>query len=176
MSAAEVRLATMAINKTNNTEVQAFADTLIADYNEALHKLIKMRAARTTVRATPETTTVSAQSALGGERMHRTANDIPITPDHQRIAYQLSSLSGDEFDRRFISVMIQEHRKVINLFEAETRGSGNAPLKTHDDTQTYSLEQLVKDLDTADFARATLPTLCLHLERAQALQRQLQKR
>jgi predicted outer membrane protein len=177
MSAAEVRLGTVAMTKTNNVEVQAFAEMLVADYNEALHKLIELRAARTTVRATPATSSVSAQRVWGAGRMHRTANDIPITQDHQRTADRLSSLPDDQFDRHFISEMVREHREAISLFAAQTHGPGNGALKTAShDVQTYSLEELAKDLDIADFARDTLPTLRLHLERAETLQRKLQKR
>ena len=177
MSAAEVRLGTMAINKTHNTDVQAFADMLVADYNAALLKLMELRAARTTVRATPEATSVTPGTTWGTGRMHRTASDIPITPYHQHIADWLSSTSDDLFDRRFINEIVREHREAISLFEDQTHGSRNAVIKTDThDAQTYSFEQLVKDLDTADFARATLPTLRLHLERAEALQKQLQKR
>src|ERR1041385_3858491 len=174
MSAAEVRLGTMAMNKTRNTDIQAFAEMLVADYNETLHKLMELRAARTTVRATPAATSVTAPSIWDAGRMHRTANDIPITPDHQRTANRLSSLSDDQFDRRYISEMVREHREAISLFEAQTHRSRNgAPKMASHDAQTYSLAELAKDLDTADFARATLPTLRLHLQRAEALQRQL---
>jgi predicted outer membrane protein len=175
MSAAEVRVGSMAIDKSSNTDIQAFAEMLVTDYNEALQKLMELRAARTTVRATPAATSVSAQSMWGVGRMHRTASDIPITPDHQRTADRLSSLSGNQFDQRFISEIIREQREAISLFEAQRHG--NASLKTAPhDVRAYSLEELAKDLDTADFARATLPALRRHLERAEALQRQLQKR
>jgi predicted outer membrane protein len=176
MSAAEVRLGTMAIDKTRNADIQAFAEMLVADYNEALHKLMELRAARTTVRATPAATSVSAPSSWDAGRMHRTAQDIPITADHQRTAYRLSALSDDEFDRRFISEMVQEHRETISLFEAQThRPRNGAPKMASHEAQTYSMEELAKDLDTADLARDTLPTLRLHLQRAETLQRQLQK-
>ena len=171
LSAAEVRLGTMAINKTRNTDVQAFAEMLVADSNQALDKLTELRAARTTVRAVPETTTVAADSVWTARRMHRSANDIPITPDHHRIAERLSLLSGGQFDRRFINEMIREHREAINFFEAQFHGPGNGSLPYGG--RAYSLEDLAKDLDTADFARDTLPTLRLHLERAHALQLKL---
>lgn len=176
MSAADVRLVTIAINRTHNTEVLAFAETLIADYNEDLRKLTELRAGRTTVRATPATTTVAANSIWTARRMHRSAFDIPITEDHHRIAQRLASLPDDQFDRRFITEMVREHRAAISLFEAQTHVSGNKALKTGlHNPGSYSLEDLAKDLDTADFARDTLPTLRLHLERAQALQLKLQK-
>src|ERR1700752_982187 len=113
ISAADVRMGTMAMDKSHNPDVQAFAKMLVADYNEALRKLIRLRAARTTVSATSATTSVTAQSIWDAGRMHRTANDIPITADHQRTADRLSSLADDEFDRRFIGEMVREHREAI---------------------------------------------------------------
>jgi predicted outer membrane protein len=125
--------------------------------------------------------------------MRRTAGDIPITPDHQRSFDRLSSLSGNDFDREFIKEMVRQYSEAINFIQAQTHVHGNDAgirgnqTKTTTEQQiarlkpaargaeTYSPEELAKDLDTADFARDTLPTLRLHLERAEAIQKRFQK-
>jgi predicted outer membrane protein len=194
MNAAEVRLGEAAIIKARNTDVKDFAETLVSDHNEFLHRLVDLRTARTTTRATPAAaTSVGSQRVWSAARMHRTASDIPITPDHQHILDQLLLLSADDFDRGFISEMVREYREAINLFAAQTHVHGNAAAVAGNQTkiradrqiaglkpaargaETYSLEDLAKDLDTADFARDALPTLCLHLAQAEAIQKRLQK-
>jgi predicted outer membrane protein len=195
MNAAEVRLGEIAMNKTQDADVKSFAEMLVADHNEVLHRLMQLRAARTTVRASFDATSANAsQSGWGAARMRRTANDIPITPDHQRVVDRLSSLSGGEFDLRFINEMVRDHREAIDFFEAQTHVHGNNAARAGNQAkttagqeigrlkpaaraaETYSPEDLAKDLDTADFATDTLPTLHLRLKQAEAIQKRLQKR
>src|SRR5712691_5684231 len=69
MIAAEVRFGEIATHKTHNTEVKGLAEMLVADHNEVLRKLMELRAARTTVRATPAAAAgFIAQSGWGTER------------------------------------------------------------------------------------------------------------
>jgi predicted outer membrane protein len=178
VSATEVRLGTTANERTSNTAVRGFAEKVIADQNEVLYKLMDLRAARTVIRATPVTANnFIVQTGWGTERIHRSAGDIPMSPDHHRTFERLSSVPTEEFDRQFINEIIREHREAIAFFEEQTHVHGNEVLRTAPRAvQDYSSEELLKDVDTADFAAATLPTLRHRLREAEALQKHLQKR
>ena len=177
MSATEVRLGTVANEKTYNTEVKAFAERVMADQNEVLRKLMDLRTARTFIRATPVTSnSFVVHTGWGTDRIHRSAVDIPMSPDHHRTFERLSSLPTEEFDRQFINEIIREHRETIAFFEEQTHVHGNEVLRTAPHAQDYSSEELLKDLDTVDFAATTLPALRHRLKEAEALQKHLQKR
>src|SRR3989442_7196135 len=103
VNAAEVRLGQMAVNKTQNPRVRDFAEMLVKDHNEALEKIRELREARTSTRATTDNTTAATRDT---ERNSRSAADVTLTPEHQRTANRLSSLSGTEVDREFINEMV----------------------------------------------------------------------
>lgn len=62
-----------------------------------------------------------------------------------------SSMSGAGFDKDFLSMMVKDHQKAIDKFQAEADSSDPAQVK--------------------DFAKQTLPTLKKHLQTAQSLQK-----
>jgi predicted outer membrane protein len=115
---------------------------------------------------------------------------VHLTPAHQRIVERLTTLSGEAFDRDFVDVMVQEHRQAIRDFEAHSRAHGNAitggkkqgtvsdqqaacQKPTAPDQRTYSREEVRLDVDTAEFAATTLPTLRRHLEQAEEILKNL---
>ena len=63
-------------------------------------------------------------------------------------ARRMSKLSGDNFDREFAKMMVEDHKKDIRTFETEAKKK-NDPV--------------------AEFANETLPTLRKHLEMEQSL-------
>jgi putative membrane protein len=69
---------------------------------------------------------------------------------------KLSDLSGDKFDKEYITIMIDDHKKAVNAFEKESK-KGDAD-------------------DLKSFAARTLPALQHHLEQAQSLERDLKAR
>jgi len=76
---------------------------------------------------------------------------VPTTMDekHHKDMTKLSSLSGADFDREYVKMMVSDHRKDVSEFEKEsTRGT---------------------DADLREFASKTLPTLQEHLKLAEAL-------
>jgi predicted outer membrane protein len=177
MNTAEIQLAEMASSKSQSPHVKDFAQVLIRDHNQALDEIKELRDDRL------------ADSFSAGGQVDRTikgAAEVQLSPEHQRILERLMALSDADFDREFIIVMIREHRAAIRDFEAQSHAHGNG---TTSSTQTgsapaprqkpsvrdprYSHEELARDLDTAEFANATLPTLRHHLEQAQQIQREL---
>jgi len=178
---AEVRLAEMAASKTQNNQIKDFAQMMIRDHTQAIDQMKKLRDARM----------ADSVSSKGQVDNKPTKNmpDVQLTPEHQRAADRLASLSGMDFDREFMDMMVRDHRQAIRDFEAQSRAHGNVissnPQKSTGtgqattrskpmaDQKNYSHSELSRDLDTAEFAAAMLPTLRQHLDQAEAIQRQL---
>jgi len=180
MNTAEVRLAEMAANKTQNPRIKDFAQMLVRDHNQTLDKIKELRDARL------------ANATTGKAVDSNSKNDanVQLTPEHQRTLDRLSSLSGADFDLQFMEVMVSEHRVAIRNFENQSHAHGNT-ISTNQQTGTtsgqttarqkpstpdqgkYSRADLQRDLDTVDFANATLPTLRNHLQQAEQIQKEL---
>jgi len=78
---------------------------------------------------------------------------LPTTPsdDKQKMINDMNKMSGKAFDKDFISMMVKNHKDGIALFE-DTRSNAS-------------------DIDIKNFADKTLPTLKMHLDSAQAIQK-----
>lgn len=178
----EVRLADMAAGKTQNAKIKDFAQMLVQDHNQALDEIRQLRDARLVV-------TISAKNQVDSKTA-KTAAEVPLTPEHQRASEKLSTLAGADFDREFIDLIVREHRQAIRDFEAQSHVHGNGISSNKqkvtesspntrqkpsapDQQKNYSTAELRRDVDTVDFANATLPMLRQHLEQAEAIQKEL---
>ena len=180
----DVRLAEMAVSKTQNDRVKEFAQMIIRDHTQAIDQMKKLRDARMA-------DSVSSKNQVD-TKTTKNMPDVQLTPEHQRTLDRLASLSGADFDREFMDVMVREQRQDIRDFEAQSRahgnvttsnpqksnGAGQAPTRNKPaaaDQKNYSHSELNRDLDTAEFAASMLPTLRQHLDQAEAIQRELQQ-
>jgi putative membrane protein len=75
------------------------------------------------------------------------------TAQQQQKYEALSKLSGTEFDTTFLSQMVRDHQEEIAKFSSQAQ-SGSKP-------------------EVSTFAQETLPTLRMHLEHAQSIQKDL---
>jgi predicted outer membrane protein len=161
---------------------------LIRDHNQALGKIKELRDARLadSVKANNNQVnrSITTKNANG---------DAQLTPEHQRVMEKLAMLSGTDFDREFIAVMVRNHRQAVRDFEAQTHAHGNESTSSNkpatsssdqaqavtrqkpqqSEEKKYSTADLRRDADTADFAQATLPTLRHHLQEAEAIQKEI---
>jgi putative membrane protein len=180
MNTAEVRFAELATTKAQSPRVKEYAQMLIRDHNAALEKLRDMREARMASATQPNQPATTNRPAKDV--------DVQLTAQHQRTLDKLSGLSGAEFDREFMNLTVNEHRNAIRAFESQTRAHGNMPASKQTDTtkqgttrekptapDKYSKADLNRDMDTADFANATLPTIRHHLQQAMEIQKLLPK-
>jgi len=97
------------------------------------------------------------------EKDHTKANDelkevaskkgitLPAAPskNHQAMHDRLAKLSGAEFDKAYVTAMLDDHQKDVREFQRVASGSGDADVKA--------------------FASKTLPTLKDHLQQVQDL-------
>jgi putative membrane protein len=78
-----------------------------------------------------------------------------LDPEHAELYAKLSKASGAEFDKTYMDKMVHGHKEVIDLLTDETHSS-DATLK--------------------DWAAKTLPTIQEHLEHAQKIDAELNKK
>ena len=122
---AEVELGQLAIEKSSNENVKRFAQRMVEDHGKANEDLQQLAAQKGVSLASEP----SAKQKAKKER--------------------LSKLSGDEFDRAYMSDMLKDHRADIVAFEQES------------DSGT--------DSDIKKFASQALPTLREHLKQAESV-------
>ncbi|HVE57776.1 MAG TPA: DUF4142 domain-containing protein [Pyrinomonadaceae bacterium] len=122
---AEVMLGNLALQKSSNDEVKQMAQKIVDDHTAANNELKSLAASKSATLPTE----VNAK---------------------QKAAYdKLNSLSGDEFDKEFVKVMVKDHEKAVGLFQKQA-GKGT-------------------DTEVKAFAAKTLPVLQAHLESAKAM-------
>jgi putative membrane protein len=120
---AEVELGRLAQQKASSDEVKQFASRMVQDHSKSNDELKQVASAKG----------IEVPSAL----------DMKHKNDYDR----LNKLSGAEFDRAYMSHMVDDHRKDVADFKKEA-DSG-------------------RDADIKSFAAKTLPTLQEHMQLAQ---------
>lgn len=118
----EVTLGKLAQEKGSSADVKAFGQKMVEDHGKANAEL-------KTVAATKNVTL-----------------PVELLAEHQKHVDEMSKMSGADFDKHYMSMMVEDHQKDIAEFEKATQ---------------------VQDPDVKGFATKTLPVLKGHLEMAQ---------
>jgi putative membrane protein len=126
---AEIQLGQMAQSKASNPAVKSFGQRMVKDHSAADDKLKSI-----------------------AESQHISL-PVELDPKHKNQAEALSRLSGPQFDKAYMTLMVQEHTQDVNKFKKEAASS-------HDPT----LQQ---------FAQSTLPVLQSHLNEAQQVEQKV---
>lgn len=126
----EVELGRLAQEKAANPAVKEFGAMMVADHSKANDEMKALAAKKN----------VTLPTTLG-EEAQKHVND-------------LTKLSGKDFDKKYVSLMVDDHKEDIDLFT-----------KAAEDDKT--------DADLKAFAVKTLPTLKKHLDRITALDKQV---
>jgi len=156
----EIQLANLAAARGSSNDVKQFGRELVNDHTKALDSLSQYAAKKgitstATIRTEPQTTTGKAgQGNSPASPNNATARVTPSTSDDAHAAHirDLTTKSGAEFDRVFIDMMVENHRKGVSLFESQDKAK-------------------VGDQELQNFVRDTLPTLRRHLTHAEQLQK-----
>jgi putative membrane protein len=121
----EVELGELAQQKASNAAVKDFGAMMVKDHTAANDKLKALAAAKQV--------------------------SLPDSPSVMQKASKtkLNILSGDSFDRSYVTAMINDHKEDIKEFQKEASEG--------------------KDPQAKAFASATLPTLQMHLNRIQSI-------
>ncbi|MGI8812457.1 MAG: DUF4142 domain-containing protein [Pyrinomonadaceae bacterium] len=102
---AEVELGKLAVSKTQNPDVKAFAQKMIDDHTKAGEDL-KQLAAQKKVMLPPD-----------------------VLPEHKQEMEKLSKLSGADFDKEYVMAMVEAHKKDVTAFENASKIAGDADVK-----------------------------------------------
>jgi putative membrane protein len=123
---AEIDMAQVALQNSGTGDVKDFANMIKIDHTSALEDLTELM---------KDTNVPQPKS-------------IPV--ELQQDISRMRSLTGGEFDREFVNMIVSEHQKAIEMFR---------------DQQSTAQNQDVKK-----YVEDTLPRLEMHLEKAQRLQ------
>jgi putative membrane protein len=121
----EIEATRLAQEKATSSEVKEFARKLEQDHQKANEQLKQLAAQKN----------VDLPSDMG---------------KHAAMVEKIRNLSGDKFDKEFMKMQVNHHKKDVNEFQKQTTRA--------------------MDSDVKAFASATLPTLQQHLQEAQQLE------
>src|SRR2546427_11132253 len=125
----EIAIARFVLQKSQNSDVKDYANMIQSDHSSALEDLTDLMKDKG----------VSLPSTLSPE----TKMDIE----------KMTALSGADFDREFINLMVADHQKAIEMFRDQV--------------------DIAPHPDVVKYAEDLLPTLEMHLEKGQKLQSKL---
>ncbi|MBA4852424.1 DUF4142 domain-containing protein [Emticicia sp. BO119] len=127
----EVELAKVAVQKATSKDVKSFAQMMIDDHTKANTELKNIAEGKNIVLPTT------------------------LSNDHQKTLNDVSEKNGKDFDRKYMDLMVEDHKKDISKFE-KLADKGN-------------------DGDLRTFASKTLPTLNHHREEAERIEKMTDK-
>jgi putative membrane protein len=119
----EVELGKIAAQKSATPSVQHFGEQMVTDHGKADQQLKDI--------ASRNGATLPTQ----------------LDEDQQKEVDKLNSLSGDDFDKKYISLMVHDHKKDLKEFEHASKNAENADLKTFAADTTSVIQ---KHLDMAE--------------------------
>lgn len=102
---AEVESGQLALSKTTNAQIKDFARMMVADHrkaNEELKSIAKMK-------------NITLPDALDDE--------------HRKNMDELNKKTGNDFDKAYVSAMIDDHKKTLKLMQDEAKDGRDADLK-----------------------------------------------
>jgi putative membrane protein len=164
-NSAEIELGRLALNRTSNRQVKEFAQMMIDDHSKARDSL----------------------NAVASK--HNLLTTAMLDQKHRDLKDKLSDLKGAEFDREYISAMVDGHKDVLDKLESRVDKDKLADWKTQmKDALTakrepasavaVAPEQSDNPVTMAinQWAADTYPTVAKHLDKANALNDTLSKR
>ncbi|WP_439881028.1 DUF4142 domain-containing protein [Pontibacter sp. MBLB2868] len=128
----EVELGKLAQEKGQMQEVKDFGQMMVTDHSAANEKLKALAAQKNIV----------LPDSMGEEHM-----------DHVQ---ELRNMTGADFDKAYISLMVDDHQKDIDMFEDAAND--------------------LEDPEVKSFASNTVPTLRKHLDRAKEVKNMVDKK
>ena len=102
---AENELSKLALDKSNNDEIQQFAQMMIEDHTKAGDELKQLAADKNVTLPTE------------------------VDSNHKSAMNKLSGLSGEKFDDAFLKQMVKDHEATIKLFQKEADSNDDAAMK-----------------------------------------------
>ena len=127
---AEIEMGQLAQQKASASEVKQFGTRMVHDHTAAEDSL--------------KTVAAGLHVSLPTE----------LDPKHKNAKEGIAKLTGPQFDKAYMALMVQEHTKTVQKFQKE--------------------QSSAKDASVKEFAKSTTPTLQDHLKSAKELESKLQ--
>lgn len=124
---AEVQIAKLALDKTTNSSIKQFAKMMVDDHSKADDELMNIA----------KTKNITLPTALDA--------------DHQKKYDELNGKTGADFDKDYVSTMIDGHQSALSLMQSEAKDG--------------------KDADLKAFAAKTAPVVQMHLDKIDAIKK-----
>src|SRR4051812_26092257 len=105
-SLAEISLSKIALKKSKNDEIQSFAKKMIEDHTTLMTNMKP----------------IADQMGL--------KPPTKLNKEHQMEADRLQPLSGDKFDKEYITAMVGDHHKDLSEFMTQQNSTSNPQLKS----------------------------------------------
>jgi putative membrane protein len=126
---AEVDMARIVMQKSQNRDVKDFAYMIQSDHTDAYEDLTDLM--RNKGMSPPDT----------------------LSPDAKADIEKITALSGPELDREFVNTMVADHEKALEMYRDQVN--------------------IARSPEVRKYAEDLIPTLEMHLEKAQKLQSKL---
>jgi putative membrane protein len=105
-SMAEIQMSQLALKKSKNDEVKQYAQKMVDDHTKLISD---MKPFADQMGVTPP---------------------AKLNPSHMQEVARLKSMSGDKFDKEYITAMVGDHHKDLGEFQAEEAATSNQDLKS----------------------------------------------
>jgi putative membrane protein len=122
-SLAEISFSKIALRKSKNDEVKTFAKKMIEDHTTLMTNMKP----------------IADQMGL--------KPPTKLNKEHQMEADRLESLSGDKFDKEYITAMVGDHHKDLGEFMTQQNATSNAQLKSTVEQGTQVIRQHTEMID-----------------------------
>lgn len=126
----EVDAGTLAQSRAADSNVKAFAERMVQDHskaNDELMTLAKSKGVMLPPSNRPATTTTDAARPTGATGTGGAPSASGTSG--QAAGGALAALQGAEFDRAYMTQMVQDHEKTVQLFEQEAKSGQDAEVK-----------------------------------------------
>lgn len=104
-SMAEIQLASLALTRTQNPDVRAFAQQMITDHG----------------RASDELKPIAAKKSV--------TLPLQLNSTHKSLSDKLTKLSGAEFEREYVKAMVEDHEKDVKAFQTQAQAGTDPDVK-----------------------------------------------
>lgn len=145
----EVHLGKLASERASSAEVKQFAQRMVDDHSKANDELMQLASSKGVSMPQDANHSHSAAAGAGSQTADSGSHKEMMDPKHKAASDKLSRLSGADFDREYMRMMVKDHAKTVEKFEREAAKG--------------------KDPDVKAWAAKTLPTVREHLQMARDL-------
>jgi putative membrane protein len=106
----EIASSKLALEKTQNPDIRAFAERMVSDHTKADEQLNQ---------------TVSNENVM----VDQPSSADKLDKKHQGLLDKLRAANGTQFDRLYVQMQQQAHNEAVKLFSKYSKGGDNAALK-----------------------------------------------